>query len=174
MNESTLKIQDETVFQDETVLNVTLVPHRSLTTRNLSIIVACVGVVSFCASLPFFFMGAWPVAGFFGLDVFLLYIAFRASSRSARAYEHVVITYFDMMLRKVTAKGREQIWHFTPCWTRVKLDEHEEFGVQSILVMQGKKQVEIARFLGAEEKAEFAKSFKSALLEARRGPTYHY
>ena len=167
MNENTPHIQDETVFDAK------LVPHRSLNAPQLMLILICVGVFSFCVSLPFFLMGAWPVAGFLGLDVFLLYIAFRASSRSARAYEHVVLTHFEMVLRKVSAKGREQLWHFTPCWTRIKLDEHEEFGVQRILLVQKRKEIEIASFLGADEKAEFAKSFKSALSEARRGPTYN-
>jgi uncharacterized membrane protein len=168
MTDSNPKIIDQTVFDAK------LVPYRSLSARGLSIILACVGVFSFLVSLPFFFMGAWPVAGFLGLDVFLLYIAFRASSRSARAYEHVVLTHFDMVLRKVSAKGREQTWHFTPVWTRIKLEEHEEFGVQRVLLVQKRREVEIASFLGAEEKAQFATSFKSALLEARRGPTYNY
>ncbi len=168
MNENNLKIHDETV------LDAKLIPHRSLNARGLSIILSCVAIVSLCASLPFFLMGAWPVAGFFGLDVFLLYIAFRASSRSARAYEHIVLTHFDMSLRKVSAKGREQLWHFIPCWTRMKLDEHEEFGVQRILLVQKQKEIEVASFLGAEEKAEFANRLKSALSEARRGPTYNY
>ncbi len=170
------KLMDENspTTQDQTVFDKKLVPHRSLNARGLTIILGCVGILSFCASLPFFFMGAWPVAGFFGLDVFLLYIAFRASSRSARAYEHIVLTYFDMSLRKVSAKGREQLLTFTPCWTRIKLDEHEEFGIQRISLVQKRKETEIASFLGAEEKAEFATAFKSALSEARRGPTYNY
>ncbi len=165
---------DNSKIANETVFDAMLVPHRSLNARGLSIILACVGVVSFCVSLPFFFMGAWPVAGFLGLDVFLLYIAFRASSRSARAYEHVVLTHFDMMVRKVSAKGREQLFHFIPVWTRIKLEEHDEFGVQRIVLVQKRKEVEIASFLGAEEKAQLATSFKSALLEAKRGPTYNY
>jgi uncharacterized membrane protein len=168
MNDSNLKIQDQTVFDAK------LVPHRSLNARGLSIILGCVGVFSFLVSLPFFFMGAWPVAGFLGLDVFLLYIAFRTSLNSAKAYEHVVLTHFDIILRKVSAKGREQFWHFTPCWTSVRLETHEEFGVQRVAIVQKNKEVEIASFLGAEEKAEFATAFKSALSEARRGPTYNY
>jgi uncharacterized membrane protein len=178
MDVNNSKIGDETmqdlIAQDCAVFDKTLVPHRSLNARGVNIVIACIGVVGFCASLPFFILGAWPVAGFFGLDVFLLYIAFRANMRSARAYERIVMTYFNIIFKKVSAKGREQLWHFTPIWTGVKIDTHEEFGVQQVVLVQKNKEIEVASFLGAEEKAEFATSFKSALLEARRGPTYNY
>ena len=40
----------------------------------------------------FLLIGAWPVFGFLGLDVLLIYIAFRANFRAARAYEEVTVT----------------------------------------------------------------------------------
>ena len=33
--------------------------------------------------------GAWPVMGFFGLDVLLVYVAFKLNYRSGRLYETV-------------------------------------------------------------------------------------
>ncbi len=165
-------LPDETM-RDETIFDATLVPHRSLGPRGISIVIGAVAFVSFCTSLPFFLMGAWPVAGFFGLDVILLYLAFRASARSARAYEHILVTHVDLMLRKVSEKGREQLFHFNPNWSRVETETHEEFGVQRVAVVQGRKQVEVASFLGSEEKEVFAKAFKSALGEARRGRNYN-
>ena len=35
-------------------------------------------------------MGAWPVFGFFGLDVLLIYWAFRLNFRAPRATEDIV------------------------------------------------------------------------------------
>ena len=46
-----------------------------------------IGLVSFAAGAMFFVVGAWPVVGFLGLDLLLIYLAFRASYRSGRAYE---------------------------------------------------------------------------------------
>ena len=40
-----------------------------------------IGAVSFVAGVVFLLMGAWPVFGFFGLDVLLLYWAFRLNYR---------------------------------------------------------------------------------------------
>ena len=56
-----------------------LTPHRSMTPHAfyLFIMIFCFGQALF--ALPFFFMGAWPVAGFMGLDAVGLYLAFRVS-----------------------------------------------------------------------------------------------
>ena len=36
--------------------------------------------------------GAWPVIGFFGLDVALIYLAFKLNYRSGRLYETIELT----------------------------------------------------------------------------------
>jgi uncharacterized membrane protein len=45
------------------------------------------GAISFITGVLFLAAGAWPVLGFFGLDVLLVYIAFRLNYRSGRLYE---------------------------------------------------------------------------------------
>ena len=57
-----------------------------------SIFMLCLGGLSFVSGVVFVLMGAWPVFGFFGLDVLLVYLAFRANFRAARAYEEVTVT----------------------------------------------------------------------------------
>jgi uncharacterized membrane protein len=37
--------------------------------------------------LGFYKIGAWPVVGFLGLDVLIVYLAFRASYAQAQAFE---------------------------------------------------------------------------------------
>ncbi len=157
---------------DDIVFDKTLIPHRSTTARGRKTVLGLVTITSFCASLPFFFMGAWPVAGFFGLDTLLLYIAFRANMRVAQHQEQITLTYFNLSLTKISAKGQAKNWQFNPFWTRINLEEHEEYGVQRIDVVQGKKQVEVASFLGADEKQVFADNFKAALVKARQGKFY--
>jgi len=48
--------------------------------------------VSFAAGLFFFLLGAWPIVGFLGLDVLLVYAAFKVNYRAATAYEAVTMT----------------------------------------------------------------------------------
>ena len=42
------------------------------------------GLISLAVGIGFVAIGAWPVFGFFGLDVALVYLAFRLNYRGAR------------------------------------------------------------------------------------------
>jgi uncharacterized membrane protein len=149
-----------------------IVPHRSLSRRNFRLLVMLFSVASFCTSVPFVILGAWPVAGFMGADVALFYFAFRANYRAARAYEDVSVTPLELVLAKVSASGRRQEWRFNPTWTRLERQEHEEFGLQQLSLVSRGRSVEVAAFLGPDEKAAFARDLSLALSEARRGPQF--
>jgi len=103
--------------------------------------------------------------------VLLVYLAFRANYRTARAYEEVTVTASELTVRKVNHRGLVRQWTLNPLWVRLERIVHEEFGVERLfLVFRGRRLV-IARFLSPAEKASFARALTSALGEARRGPT---
>jgi uncharacterized membrane protein len=154
------------------IFAVRLQPHRSLTKRHFHILIMVFSAMSFFATLPFVIIGAWPVAGFMGLDVALLYVAFRANFRAARAYEDVRVTPLELMLAKVSPKGVKAEWRFHPSWVRLHKEDHEEFGVQKLALVSRGQSVEVGHFLGPEEKARFATGLSRALAEARRGPRF--
>ena len=149
-----------------------LEPHRSLSRRGFRFLMLGCCAISTLYSLPFYFMGAWPVVGFLGLDVLLLYLAFRANFRAARAYELLRLTSLELLFARVTARGRRQEWRFNPAWVRFERVEHEEFGTQRLSLVSHGRSVEVGGFLGPEQKAELARSFSRALAEARRGPRF--
>ena len=64
-----------------------LLPHRSLPPRGFHLLMLVLGAVSLAVGIAFVSIGAWPVFGFFGLDVGLVYFAFRINYRSARHRE---------------------------------------------------------------------------------------
>ena len=105
-------------------------PHRSLTRRNFRLLITIFAGVNLFTSLPFIVLGAWPVAGFMGLDVAILYIAFRANFRAARAYEDISVTPLELHLAKVSARGRFAEWRFHPALVGLTRDEHEDCGTQ--------------------------------------------
>lgn len=144
-------------------------PHRSFSRAQVRVLLTLVGAVSFAATLPFVIMGAWPVAGFMGLDVLAIYLAFKASFRAARAYEDVRVTPLELLLAKVSPRGRRAEWRFNPSWVRLERQQHEEFGLQRLDLVSRGRRVEVAGFLGPEEKANFAGQLSRALAEARRG-----
>jgi uncharacterized membrane protein len=154
------------------IFDARLTPHRSLNPKGFRVLMAATFVASALFSLPFYLMGAWPIVGFLGLDVALLYFAFRANFHAAKAYEHFRLTYFELQFARVSAAGLKREWRFAPAWVRLERVEHQEFGVQRLSLHTRGRRWDIAKFLGPDQKAEFATRFTSALAEARRGPRY--
>src|SRR5690348_9423779 len=162
---------DNAADLEPTIFSATLTPHRSLGRVGFLILMLLFGSVSFVTGMVFLLMGAWPVFGFFGLDVLLLYWAFRLNYRHAAAYEEVTVTPSTLKVRKVSHLGRAREWALNPLWVRLDKVELEEFGIDRLFLVSRGKKLAIASFLGPDEKAGFAKELGNALNEARRGPT---
>jgi uncharacterized membrane protein len=153
----------------EPVFDAVITPYRSLSPRGLTWLMAFFVVVTTAMSVPFYLMGAWPVLGFLGLDLVLVYLAFRYHNAKARAYERIMISRLELMFLSVTWRGKARERHFNPAWARLEREEHPEFGIEKLEIVQGKTRVEIASQLGREERAEFAAAFQKALSAAKRG-----
>ena len=67
---------------DVPLFSAIITPHRSLSSIGFLVLMAAIGIVSFLAGILFLVLGAWPVVGFFGLDVLLIYWAFRINYRA--------------------------------------------------------------------------------------------
>jgi uncharacterized membrane protein len=154
---------------EPTIFSTVITPNRSLPRTGFLVLVIAFGIVSFMAGMMFLMMGAWPVFGFFGLDVLLLYWAFRLNYWHGDAYEEVKVTPTTLTVRKVSHRGHVREWSLNPLWVRFERTTHEEFGIERLFLVSRGKQLTIANFLGPDEKADFAKAFGAALNEARRG-----
>jgi len=130
-------------------------------------------VVSFAAGLAFLLMGAWPVLGFFGLDVLAIYWAFRVNFLRARASEEISVTPSELRVRRVSHRGHVVQWVLNPLWVQLDQKIHAEFGIEKLYLVSKGRRVSIASFLGPDEKASFAKALLAALQAARRGPSYN-
>jgi uncharacterized membrane protein len=157
---------------DAPLYSAVLRPHRSLGPRGFRVLMSLVCGFSLLASLPFFIVGAWPVVGFFGLDVLLLYWAFQWSYRTARAREEVVVTPLELTVRKISHWGQASEHRFNPAWVRLHREEDEEFGLLRLAIAERQKLIDVGGFLAPVERAAFALDFGSALAEAKRGPRY--
>ena len=150
-----------------------LTPHRSLNRAGFLVLMGFISAVSFTAGLAFVLMGAWPVLGFFGLDVLAIYWAFRINFRDARATEEIRVTPSELRVRRVSHRGHVVEWVLNPLWVRLDQKCHAEFGIEKLYLVSSGRRVSVARFLGADEKASFAKALTAALQAAKRGPTYN-
>jgi uncharacterized membrane protein len=156
---------------EPTIFSAIITPHRSLSSTGFLMVMLLVGGVSFAAGTLFFILGAWPVVGFFGLDVLLIYWAFRANYRAAAAFEQVTVTASELKVRRVSHRGKVSEWTLNPLWSRLDREIIPEFGIQRLFLVSRGNRVSIANFLGAHEKESFADALAAAIGEAKRGPT---
>jgi uncharacterized membrane protein len=147
---------------------VTILPHRSLSQKSFRLVMTLVCLSTVVSSLPFIILGAWPVAGFFGLDLLALYIAFRVNFAEARAFEQVAVSRLEVLVRKVSHRGETREWRFNPVWTKIEENRHAEFGLQGLMLVSRGEAVPIAQALSPHERESFAQAFGLALAEARR------
>ena len=150
-----------------------LTPHRSLNRTGFLVMMAFIIVVSFAAGIAFLLMGAWPVFGFFGLDVLAIYWAFRIYFRRANACEEIRVTPSELHVRRISHRGHVVEFTFNPLWVQLDSKTHAEFGIERLYLVSRGRRVAIANFLGAEEKESFSKALIAALHAARRGVTYN-
>ena len=138
-------------------------PHRSLTPSGFAVVMAVVAVGLFAVGLLFLLLGAWPVLGFCGLELLLLYVAFRVSFRDARAAERIRLSDAGLEISRLTPDGAVAgRWRFPPNWLRVILDEPPRHDSPLMLSSHGRNLV-IGRFLTPEERVELAQALRAAL-----------
>ncbi len=157
---------------EPTLFAAELIPHRSLSQKGFLALMLVFGGASFAAGVVFWILGAWPVFGFFGLDVAILYYALRANFRHARAREEIHITPSALRFRRISHRGHEVEWTFNPLWVRLEQVSDPDFGISELTLVARERRVSIANVLGPEEKASFARALTLALNAARRGPIY--
>jgi len=160
---------DATRFPAEpTLFEARLKPHRSLTPAGFVAVMALVAGISFTAGTAFLMMGAWPVFGFFGLDVLLVWLAFRANFRAARAYEDIHVTPSRLLVRQVSARGDARDNVSNPRWVRLETAQDEDYGMTRLALVSRGTPLVIGAFLGPRQREQVADGLAAALASAKR------
>jgi uncharacterized membrane protein len=164
------KMSASASLQDaRTYFQATLRPNRSLSPQGFFWLMAVLWAISLTVGITFLLNGAWPVFGFFGLDVLLVYIAFKVNYRSGRLYETLRLTDADFEVKRVDPYGRTHEWHFQPYWLRVDMDDPPEHDSRLTVSSHGRSLV-IGAFLTPNERLEVAEALRHALDEHRLAP----
>ena len=153
---------------DEPFFKALLTPHRSLGRTGFMILMGALLFGWTVTGVIFLAHGAWPVFGFFGLDVLLVYVAFRANYRAARAREEVSVSRTAVDIRKVAPSGRSISYHLNPFWSRFAVARQEMIGITSMSVQSRGRSIPIGSFLNPDDRESFAKAFGDALATAKR------
>ncbi|MHC2688760.1 putative membrane protein [Bradyrhizobium liaoningense] len=136
------------------IFSALLTPHRSLNRTGFLAVMLFLSVVSFVTGLAFLMMGAWPVFGFFGLDVLVIWWAFKVNFRAARASEEIVVTPSELRVRRVSHRGQVAEWTFNPLWVRLDQEIDEEYGIEHLYLISRGRRLLIAGFSRTSRKGK--------------------
>ena len=163
MNASTTQFAPE-----PTLFEARLHPHRSLSADGLRRVMARARGRELHGGHRFSDDGRWPVFGFLGLDVLLVYLAFRANFRAARAYEDIRVTPSVLAVRQVSARGDAREERFNPRWVRLETARDDDYGMMRLALVSRGVPLVIGAFLGPRQREQVAHGLAGALATAKR------
>ena len=156
-----------TKTQAKPLFAATLTPHRSLTPNGKRVVIGLAAALALVPGLIFYLAGAWPVVGFMGLDVVAIWVALTVSMRTGKTHEVVTLWPTSLELRKVDAKGTEEVLTFAPQAVKFLIDRDYNERVTALWLKLETRKVPFGAFLSPDEKLSFAKVFGTALRKAR-------
>lgn len=142
--------------------SIVLRPYRSASLRAINTVVLWVGGISLIAGGGFFLAGAWPVVGFLGLEILLLYGALRLSLSRGRTVETIDLTDDALTVSHTNHWGNRRTWSFQPHWLRVEIEESPGTQDRLLLCSHGRA-LPIGGFLTAPERHDLAERLRRAL-----------
>lgn len=154
---------------DPPIFTASIRPHRSLGASGQRLVVTLVCIATIASSIPFILAGAWPVAGFFGLDLAALVLALHVNTREGRAVEEIAISRVNLLIRNIDWRGHVAEWHANPLWTRLERSDHPEFGATTLAFVSRGERRDVGRALSGQERADLADALRAALSRARSG-----
>ena len=103
---------------DAVHFSTTLSPHRSLSPEGFKWLIRGVLAANVVVGLPMYLLGAWPVAGFMGIDVWLLWFFFQRSYLDARRRETLTLTDRELIVERRSPDGEREEHRLDAYWLR--------------------------------------------------------
>jgi uncharacterized membrane protein len=155
-------------IQPDVEFSAALKPHRSLSPQGFAVLMAAVCGVCLIFGSFFIAIGAWPVFGFLGLDVAIVYWAFRRNFADAEVRQIVEVTDHEVVLYNARPSEPVTERRFPRLWVRVDLDEDPERElIGSLALVYAGRRTEFASFLPPEERKSLAAALKAAVARPR-------
>lgn len=129
---------------------------------------SCIALVSFLAGLGFLMLGAWPIFGFFGLDVILIWWALKRNFKDEKCRETITIAGSEIVVSRHHPGKSEANETFVRQWTRVELENDVERDLigRLFLVSRGVK-TEIGSFLSPDDRKSLGSALNGLLITPR-------
>ncbi|MGF1461836.1 MAG: DUF2244 domain-containing protein [Maricaulaceae bacterium] len=147
-------------------MDAMITPNRSLSRSGFRVVVIALTAASVLAASLFVLLGAWPVAGFFGLDIALLAFALHHSLKAGNAWERVRVSADAVEITASDRRGEVRTWRAPAAWLKVRLRDGPGETPEIRLCGHGLT-VALGELLSPKERAPFAKALDTALKAAR-------
>ena len=157
-------------MSDEILFDAVLRPNQSLGNKGLLLVLGLATLLFLIGGALFLLVGAWPVTGFLGIDLVLLFFALRVSHRSGFLTEKIELRPATLTVFRCSPSGHQIAWSFQPHWLKVEYNHEKERDSQVILSSKGER-LNIGSFLSSKERAEFANALRTALQRCKNMTT---
>jgi len=152
---------------DKPLFDAVIHPYRSLGAAGFRALFYVVLAANAAVAVVLVSLGGWPVLGFLGLDILLIYLAFRMSYAQMAAFERVTILQDALVVERVDRQGARREWRFPAYWVSVWYEGDEDTGVSTVTLRSHGRALEIGGFLSPFERKDFAETLREALHKAR-------
>ena len=146
-----------------------LTPHRSLGHRGARVVIAVMAIAATIPGIVFYSLGAWPIVGFLGLDVLLVWWALSANMKDGKRFEEVTLWNDQLELRQVDGQWPRIAGAFPPARREVRRGPRHHERTTGLHLRTRDADFELGAFLELDDKSSFAKAFGTALKRARLG-----
>lgn len=136
--------------------------NNSLSPGGRRLVLGFLAVVVLAISLGFAFSGAWLVLPFGGLDVLLVYLAFRYMERHAGDYERMNLSDEKIVIERGQC-GKTRRFEFNRHWAQVDYQEPRGMDSGKLILRSHGADVEFGIYLTNEQRAEVVRRLKEHL-----------
>ena len=150
---------------------IVLWPHRSLRPRGFKILMLVLAGLMFCIGLGFFLVGAWPVIGFLGLEILVVWLAFKMNFHAARKRETLRADPQTFSIERTDPSGETEVEEMPTAWLQARLIEDPERArseTEKLVVRSHGKEAEIGAFLHQSEKKQLLPEINAMLDKVRQ------
>lgn len=151
---------------------MTIWPHRSLSRKGFMVLITILAGLLSTIGFGFFLAGAWPVIGFLGLELLVVWGAFNLNYRAAKVRETIETNTETLKIEHTDERGKLAITEFPVGWLRVHLsplvtpDVSSRYRQRVILSSHG-RQAEVGAFLHPAEKAKLRQEVDGMVSRSR-------
>lgn len=142
---------------------VVLYPNRSFGDKGFALLMGLIVLVSVLLGAGFALVGAWPVTGFLGLDVLLLYLAFRWNFRDSSRADFIRLDDDGLSVKRIMPDGEAREWRFETAWVQVVIEK------KCLVLRSHGEALVIGPYLTSAERSSLASALRDAIQAHRSG-----